>query len=338
MRKHYPLNSNGAEDAGKLPWTDGVPSTGVEGSYPGQALFTDTEAEILSAIDAAGLVRNGSDLTQLIQAASRGIWLGQFAGTATALTATLPNSVVIPSLQAGVRVRGIAASDFTGTGGSLKITGVGAAATTVSYPLVGQDGVTALASGAWKAGQFLSFDIDAAGNARFGSAISQAVLAAAKVPFNEVIIPITQRVSMSLPANSAGQFVTALSGVAYAKTLANSRLVVQGAFTCFSPIIVGQGAAAVTHRLRATGGATVLYDETTVTTGYYISNTNSPCHFGGSPLFVIDGLPAGNLSLDLLFKRDDNLAWSTILNPNTSDVPGYPTPNNGKLIVKEEFV
>ncbi|KTS09740.1 hypothetical protein SB2_11845 [Methylobacterium radiotolerans] len=163
-------------------------------------------------------------------------------------------------------------------------------------------------------------------------------LGAAKVPFNEVIIPITQRVSMSLPANSAGQFVTALSGIPYTKQSATSRLVVQGAFTCFSPIIVGQGAAAVTHRLRATSGSTMLYDETTVTTGYYISNTNSPCHFGGSPLFVIDGLPAGNLTLDLLFKRDDNLAWSTILNPNTSDVPGYPTPNNGKLLCKEEFV
>lgn len=171
MRQHYPLNNLGAEDAGALPWTDGVPSTGQQGSFPGHAIVTDTEAEILAAIDAAGLVRNGSDLTQLVQAIARGgLWLGQFAGTATALTATLPNAVTVPSLQAGVRVRGIAASNYTGSGGTLAITGIGGAANTVSYPLIGADGVTPLATGAWKAGQFLTFDIDASGNARFGGA------------------------------------------------------------------------------------------------------------------------------------------------------------------------
>lgn len=189
MRKHYPLNSQGAEDAGQLPWTNGVPSTGTQGSYPSFAIVTDAEAEILAAIDAAGLVRNGADLTQLIQAASRGIWLGLFGGTATALTATMPNSVVIPSLQGGVRVRGIAASNYPGGGGTLALTGVGnSAASVMSCPIVGSDGASTLAAGAWAAGQFLTFDIDASGNARFapgaGSVLdSRGIVGSTPVPF-----------------------------------------------------------------------------------------------------------------------------------------------------------
>ncbi|MCJ2068131.1 hypothetical protein MKK75_04780, partial [Methylobacterium sp. J-030] len=98
MRLHYPLTLNGAEDAGQLPWTDGVPATGVEGSYFGHALFTDTEAEILNAVEASGQTLNGSDLTQLIQAIARGVYVGQFAGTPNALTCVLPNNVVFASL------------------------------------------------------------------------------------------------------------------------------------------------------------------------------------------------------------------------------------------------
>lgn len=89
MRQHYPLNSNGVEDAGQLPWLDGVPSTGTQGSYPGHAIVTDTEAEVLAAIDASGQSRNGNDLAQLIQAIARGIYIGQSALlTALGLLAT----------------------------------------------------------------------------------------------------------------------------------------------------------------------------------------------------------------------------------------------------------
>ncbi|MBB5765715.1 hypothetical protein ABEV34_11855 [Methylorubrum rhodesianum] len=113
MRKHYPLNAAGAEDAGLLPWTDGVPATGVEGSYPGHALITDTEAEVLAAAAAAGLVASGTDLTQLAQAISRGIYVGGFTGSANALAASLPNSVVFPSLLPGMRFQGIALATNT---------------------------------------------------------------------------------------------------------------------------------------------------------------------------------------------------------------------------------
>lgn len=164
--------------------------------------------------------------------------------------------------------------------------------------------------------------------------ISQQV-ATNKIPFNEKVIISGTRVSMSMPANNPGVFATGITGMTYTKMSATSRLVVQGAFACFSPIIIGQGAAAVTHRMRATSGSTILFDDTTVSTGALIG-TNAPFHVGSSPVWAIDGLPAGALILDLLFKRDDNLAWQTVVHPTSADVPGFPTPNYGKFIVKEE--
>lgn len=137
MRKHYPLNSNGAEDAGQLPWIDGVPSTGTQGSYPGHAIVTDTEAELLAAIDAAGLARNGSDLTQLIQAISRGIFLGVFTGSANALAGNIPNSIVLPGLLQGMRFAGVATSANTG-GVTMALTGFNPAIGTL--PLLRRDG------------------------------------------------------------------------------------------------------------------------------------------------------------------------------------------------------
>lgn len=124
MRRHYPLNSAGVEDAGQLPWSDGVPETDTQGSYPGQALFTDTEAEILALQDAAGLVRSGSDKTQIAQAVSRGLYLGGFNGSANALSAPLPNSVAIPALIQGMRFTG--RTSVTNTGAmTVNLTGFG---------------------------------------------------------------------------------------------------------------------------------------------------------------------------------------------------------------------
>ena len=91
-----------------------MPATGVDGSYPGHALITDTEAEVLAATAAAGLVASGTDLTQLEQAISRGIYVGGFTGSANALAASLPNSVVFPSLLPGMRFQGIALATNTG--------------------------------------------------------------------------------------------------------------------------------------------------------------------------------------------------------------------------------
>jgi hypothetical protein len=155
VRQHYPLNSNGAEDAGQLPWADGVPSTGVQGSYPGHAIVTDAEAEILAAIDASGQTRSGSDLAQLIQAIARGVFIGQFGGTANALTTAIPNNVVLLSLQTGVRITGIVSATNTG-GVTLKVVGIGTAAGSVQAPLLRRDG-TALQAGDVPVGQL--FDV-----------------------------------------------------------------------------------------------------------------------------------------------------------------------------------
>lgn len=69
MRQHFPLSpATGLEDQSLMPWLDGDPAAGIEGSYPGHALMTDCEAEILNAIIAAGITPDGNDLTQLAQA------------------------------------------------------------------------------------------------------------------------------------------------------------------------------------------------------------------------------------------------------------------------------
>lgn len=329
MRKHYPLNSQGAEDAGKLPWIDGVPSTGVEGSYPGQALFVDTEAEILAAIDAAGLVRNGSDLTQLIQAASRGIWLGQFGGTATALTAAIPNSVVIPSLLVGVRVRGIAASNYAGGGGTLAITGIGTGAP-VSYPIVGADGVTALASGAWLAGQFLTFEIDASGNARFGGSASAGGIATAQAAgsgFNTKIFTSTTRALLN--QSGANALATAITGLSYTKKSATSLVRVNGSFIFRSVSAPGSGFGPTYYLL--TVGSASAQQATSNAYPAVVALTPVNLTFGtqASPL------AKGALSLMLQFGRADTSAWSGSFLPSSTDESGYPPSTLFQITVDE---
>ena len=164
MRKHYPLNSGGVEDAGQLPWIDGVPETDTEGSYPGHALFTDMEAELLNLQGAAGFVQSSSDLTQALQAVARGgIYLGPLGGTANALAGTIQGSVVLPSLQKGVRLIGYPTSANTSATVTLAVTGIGAAGTTVTFPVNKPDG-TPLVAGDIKIGRRYEFEADGAGN------------------------------------------------------------------------------------------------------------------------------------------------------------------------------
>ena len=126
MQRHYPLNpATGLEDAALLPWANGNPGTGSEGSYPPFGLFTDPQDEILNAIAGSGQAV-GSTLSQLLQALSRGIFVGTFAGSANALTAALPGSVVIPALTAGMRFSGIVGTANPGSS-TLTLTGFTAA-------------------------------------------------------------------------------------------------------------------------------------------------------------------------------------------------------------------
>ncbi|MCJ2021053.1 hypothetical protein MKK84_27135 [Methylobacterium sp. E-065] len=330
MRQHYPLNLLGAEDAGAMPWTDGVPSTGVEGSYFGHALFTDTEAEVLAAIDGGGFLRNGADLTQLLQTISRGLWVGAFGGSATALTATLPNSLVLPSLVVGMRVRGIAASNYTGSGGTLAITGVGAAGATVSYPIVGADGVTALASGAWLAGQFLSFDIDASGNARFGGAASAGGIASAQSAgsgFNTKTFTSTTRALLN--QSGANALATAIQGLSFTKKSATSLVRVNGSFIFRSASAPGNGFGP-TYYLVSLGSA-VAQQATSNAYPLVVALTPVNLTFGtqASPL------PKGALSLMLQFGRNDGSAWSGSFLPSSADESGYPPSTLFQITVDE---
>lgn len=177
MRKHYPLNPAGAEDAGRLPWTDGVPNTGTEGSYPGHALMTDSEAEILAAQSAAGLTQNGSDLTQLAQAISRGTWLGAFGGSANALVAAVPNDIAWPALLPGMRFTGTVAQTNTG---SVTIALSGFATPPGSLSLLRRDGQP-LQAGDLKVGLPFSFIHD-------GSAFRVATPAASELPASASLI------------------------------------------------------------------------------------------------------------------------------------------------------
>lgn len=69
MDQRYPLDpATGAENAALLPWTNGNPATGVEGSYPSHQLMTNVQAELLAIIVAAGMTPSGADLTQVLKA------------------------------------------------------------------------------------------------------------------------------------------------------------------------------------------------------------------------------------------------------------------------------
>lgn len=175
MRLHYPLNANGAEDAGQLPWSDGVPSTGAQGSYPGHAIVTDSEAEILAAIDASGQSRSGTNLAQLIQAIARGIFLGQLTGSANALAAAIPNNVVFSALLAGTRFTGLVTTTNT-AGATFAITGIGLASGTVQAALLTRSG-NALQPGDLPVNQLFEFRWDGSAFRMIGPVTSETVAA-----------------------------------------------------------------------------------------------------------------------------------------------------------------
>ena len=204
MRKHYPLNSNGAEDAGQLPWTDGVPSTGTQGSYPGHAIVTDTEAEILSAIDAAGLVRNGSDLTQFAQAMSRGIYLGGFTGSANALSAALPNLITIPTLLRGMRFSGNVSASNTG---AVTVALAGFGQNPGTLPLLGKNGA-ALQAGDLPVGADFDFRYDGSALRLVSSAASEQA-----ATIINTVLPYTVAGSTDSTVFAPGQFLSDIPAV-----------------------------------------------------------------------------------------------------------------------------
>ena len=91
MQLHYPLNpTTGVEDQTQLPWTNGVPQTGQEGSYPPFALCTEPMYEIVNALVQAGIVPSSSDSYQLTRAIRGGqLDFAGDAGTADAMVVAI---------------------------------------------------------------------------------------------------------------------------------------------------------------------------------------------------------------------------------------------------------
>lgn len=86
MDQRYPLDpATGAENATLLPWTNGNPATGVEGSYPPHQLVTNIEAELLALIIASGQTPSGLDLTQVLKAIRK---FSSYASNYALITAT----------------------------------------------------------------------------------------------------------------------------------------------------------------------------------------------------------------------------------------------------------
>lgn len=131
MQLHYPLNpATGVEDASLLPWTNGVPASDIEGSYPPFGLCTDTQSEIVNFITDNGLTLSGANLHQLGQAVQAGLVCFAIAtGTATALNVTL--SPVLSGLAAGVCLR-VKLPVNIGSSATLNVNGLGAKAITYS--------------------------------------------------------------------------------------------------------------------------------------------------------------------------------------------------------------
>ena len=132
MKLHNPLNpATGLEDASQLPWSDGIPNTGQEGSYPPSAMCVETMDEIVNALVQAGIVPSSSDLFQL----TRAIRGGQLdfdatdAGTAdavicqiglahNAIAAGLPFTFIKgPAANTGNTVPTLTITDLSGNNG-----------------------------------------------------------------------------------------------------------------------------------------------------------------------------------------------------------------------------
>ncbi|MGX9981989.1 glycine-rich domain-containing protein [Methylobacterium fujisawaense] len=131
------------------------------------------QREIVAAEKGAGLTPSNGDLTQLLQAISRGIWLGVLGGTANAPSGVLGGGatpVVIPALLRGMRVRGVAAATATGAV-TLSIVGVGGASP-VNFPVLRGDG-SATRAGDLKQGQIYTFEADGNGNLLIGSTTAE---------------------------------------------------------------------------------------------------------------------------------------------------------------------
>lgn len=101
MRRLGPFNPSTGEPDSSLPWQDGNPATGQEGSIPSHRHWTHAMEEIVHVIEQAGLQPTASDLTQLWQAIQIAIEQGPGGGVGGAYVtqaAALTNLPIFPEV------------------------------------------------------------------------------------------------------------------------------------------------------------------------------------------------------------------------------------------------
>jgi hypothetical protein len=97
-------------------YTNGNPATGTQGSIPPAAAIEYPQREIVNALTKSGYTPSNSDLFQL----TRGVrsqklnYVGNYGGTANALTATLDPAPANAADLVGVPIRGVIAAPNTG--------------------------------------------------------------------------------------------------------------------------------------------------------------------------------------------------------------------------------
>jgi hypothetical protein len=97
-------------------YTNGNPATGTRGSIPPAAAFEYPQREIVNHITKAGYTASNGDLFQLTRSgrSQRLNYVGNFGGTANALTATLDPAPANAADLVGMPIRGIIAAPNTG--------------------------------------------------------------------------------------------------------------------------------------------------------------------------------------------------------------------------------
>ena len=121
MQYIQPVGPQGPANAYGNDYVDKNAGAGIAGSFLAADMPEHVQIEILNAIAAAGITPAGA-LSQLAQAISKGIYLGAAGGSANALSATIPGSVVFPALVAGMRFSILVSTSNTGAA-TLDLTG-----------------------------------------------------------------------------------------------------------------------------------------------------------------------------------------------------------------------
>lgn len=281
----------------------GLPGTVVTATH-----MNAEQEEIMAVIEAADLAPDGNDLMQLLSGTrSQAANYRAAGGTANALTFTSSAAHKILAYRPGQPFRFL-------TGGAANTAACTFKADDLAVvPLVKRSG------GALVAGDLAAdtayVGIYIAGSVRLLEMVASDI-AANKSPFN-----VTQTVFTARASLSATGFQTYQSGT-YAKRSSTSRLVIQLLTNLFSTASTAAGI------LRMSG----LPSNFEIITRNGDTGTNSPASTG---VKTYDGIAAGNINWTLAFGRNDGSAWSSIINPRTSDAAFLPAETTTSVLFQE---